>query len=190
MYLLLPLDQFTRYFQLHKAKYTNAAFVTFFKLLYFLQKRDWLLETNRTCPVEVPTPTPLSGEVKESWWEFKEVGRGCGGMKRHANCLKAELSGFPDTREKWELGAVVTVRLLSPRSWVRICFPLASCEVVASYQPSGNCSSCEMGSAHLTGNGSSHSLKSCYTPERSLCRNHHLYPTTTLWGNCFMKEKT
>lgn len=61
MYLLLPLDQFTRYFQLHKAKYTNAAFVTFLKLLYFLCKRDGLLEKKKsTCALRRPPCQPLS----------------------------------------------------------------------------------------------------------------------------------
>lgn len=45
MYLLLPGDQFTRYFQLHGAKYTNAAFVIFFKLWLFPSK----LAPRRDC---------------------------------------------------------------------------------------------------------------------------------------------
>lgn len=104
MYLLLPLDQFTRYFQLHKAKYTNAAFVTFLKLLYFLCKRDGLLEKKKKArvPCGGPHANP-SRRGKERKLMRVHVGWGSGeakGQEREASHFKAELFRFPDLGEQ------------------------------------------------------------------------------------------
>lgn len=94
----------------------------------------------------------VGGEMRESRWGSEEE-EGWGedqGQGRDAR-LRAEWCGFPDPRGEWERGAVVTMRLLSPGTWVRTCFPLASREVVGSHQPSGDSGSCEMGSIRLAG---------------------------------------
>lgn len=121
MYLLLPLDQFTRYFQLHKAKYTNAAFVTFLKLLRFLQKRDWLLEkktkNTHVGPLEVPCQPLWVGEWEKTGGSWR--GRGGGeGQEREANHLRAELPQFPDLRGEQGLSAVATMSL---KTWAPPC---------------------------------------------------------------------